>query len=195
MTRVFTTAKGAVTAWAVSTAALPSAAAEWIVDEQASRIGFQATQMGAPFRGEFHDYEATIAFDPDDPDSGSALVTVTVASLDTGNDERDAAALGPLWFDAATYSTATFASDGFTALDDNHYRADGRLSMRGVTHVAAFTFALDIAEEGNRRVAHVSGVLPVSRSDFGIGRGEWASDGVIGDRVTIEIELTAKAAR
>jgi polyisoprenoid-binding protein YceI len=36
-------------------------------------------------------------------------------------------------------------------------------------------------------------MFPVARTEFGIGQGQWASEGVIGDQVLIQVELTAKS--
>ena len=51
------------------------AAAEWIVDAEASRIAFSGTHTGRAFTGSFRKWVADIAFDPDDLPSSKAVVT------------------------------------------------------------------------------------------------------------------------
>ncbi|TVR81288.1 MAG: polyisoprenoid-binding protein [Rhodospirillales bacterium] len=179
----------AVVAVILATAA---SAAEWIVDVDESRIGFRATQMGAQFEGRFHRFSADVRFDPDDPGAGRAALTVEIASVDTGNAERDEAMQTAVWMGAAEHPAATFETDRIEGVGDGRYRAEGRLSLRGTSRevVFPFTFALRNGD-GDSDVAVVTGEIPVSRTEFGIGRGEFAGDGVIGDRVVIGVELVA----
>lgn len=175
-------------------AALPrmGIAEEWILDPESSRIGFQAFQMGAPFEGAFESYRGSIVFDPARLDESKVTVIVDIGSVNSRNAERDAAIRSADWFDASTHPTATFVSESFTALGDNRFEAPGKLTMRGVTRPVVFPFTYSVVlQENGRRVARVEGAFPVARSEFGIGQGQWAGDGVIGDRVVIQIGLTA----
>ena len=175
-------------------------AEEWIPVPEESRIGFRAIQMGAPFDGEFTRYRASIVFDPDRLEQSRVLFTVDIDSVDTQNAERDAAIQTADWFDAGKHPTATFASNAITALGESRYEARGTLTMRGVARSVVFPFTFDAVgpEEGRAQHdgggrARVEGEFPVARTEFGIGQGQWASEGVIGDRAVIQIELTAKS--
>jgi polyisoprenoid-binding protein YceI len=172
-------------------APLHAVAEEWVADPEQSRIGFRALQMGAPFDGTFERYHASIVFDPDRLDQSRVSFSVDIASVDTRNAERDAAIQSADWFDAATHPTATFVSEAFTALGDSRYQAEGALTMRGVTRAVVFPFTLDLVVQEGHQVAKVDGAFPVARTEYGIGQGEWASDGVVGDRVLIQVDLTA----
>lgn len=180
----------AVVAVVLATAA--ASAAEWIVDVEESRIGFRATQMGAQFEGRFRRVSADVRFDPDDPEAGRAAFTVEIPSVDTGNAERDEAMQTAVWMGAAEHPAATFETDRIERAGDGRYRAEGRLTLRGTTREVVFPFTFAPRNgDVDSDVAVVTGEIPVSRTEFGIGRGEFAGDGVIGDRVVIEVELVA----
>lgn len=175
-------------------------AEEWVPVPEESRIGFQAIQMGAPFEGEFKSYRASIVFDPDRLDQSRVSFTVDIGSVDTRNAERDAAIQTADWFDARTHPTATFVTDAITALGGSRYEARGALTMRGVTRPVVFPFTLNLmgleeggAQQDGGRRARVEGEFSVARTEFGIGQGQWAGEGVIGDQVLIQVDLTAKA--
>jgi polyisoprenoid-binding protein YceI len=172
----------------------------WVPVREESRIGFRAIQMGAPFEGEFTSYRASIVFDPDRLDQSRVSFTVDIGSVDTRNAERDAAMQTADWFDASTHPTATFATDAITALGGSRYEARGTLTMRGVMRPVVFPFTLHLigpekggAQQDGGQLARVEGEFPVARTEFGIGQGQWASEGVIGDQVLIQVDLTAKA--
>lgn len=173
-------------------------AEEWVPVPEESRIGFRAIQMGAPFDGEFTNYRASIVFDPDRLEQSQVFFTVDIDSVDTQNAERDAAMQTADWFDASNHPTATFASDAITALGESRYEARGTLTMRGVARSVVFPFTFDVvepekggAQQDGTQLARVEGAFAVARTEFGIGQGQWASEGVIGEQVLIQVELTA----
>lgn len=107
----------------------------------------------------------------------------------------DAAARGPEWFDSANHPTAAFEVTGLTGLGGDRYRADARLTLRGTTRKVALPVTVRIADDGGRRTARMAGDLTISRGDFAIGTGRWAGDGVVGDAVTVLVEIVAHARR
>jgi len=165
----------------------------WTVDEDASRLAFQATQLSAPFDGAFNSYAADVAFDPNDLPASRVRVEIDVTSIDTGNAERDTAALGPDWFDSANHPTAVFETTSFSGAGDGRYEARAKLTIRGETRDVVLPFTLGIREDQGRTTAQIAGELTISRGDFGVGRGQWAGDGVVGDAVVIRVEITAHA--
>src|SRR4051812_46642562 len=60
-------------------------------------------------RGRFPDVTGTITIE-DEPEHSHVEVEIQVATLDTGNAERDAHLRGPDFFDAGTYPAMTFRS-------------------------------------------------------------------------------------
>lgn len=166
-----------------------SAAAQppsWSVEPAESSIVFVATQLGAPFEGEFRTFEADIRFDRDDLENSMASVTIDIGSLDTGEDQRDGQAKGPDFFDVAAHPTAIFKTTSITATDTG-YLADATLEMKGISKPVQMPFTLDIS--GND--ARMSGSLVVDRTDWTVGTGEWLSGDTVGLNVEIRIDLLA----
>ena len=176
--------------WSANARAEPTV---WTVDPAQSRIGFQAEQLNAPFEGRFARYVADVAFDPDDLAASSVRVTVDVTSLDTGNSERDSTAQGADWFASTDHPKAVFESDRFVRTGKGRYEAQARLTLRDATHPVVFPFSLRIEQAGAGRIARVAGDLPISRTAFGVGQGQWAGEGTIGDQVIIQVQLLARS--
>jgi len=160
----------------------------WRTVPEQSEISFEATQMGGKFTGRFSEFQADIRFDPSNLADASATVLVAIASVDTRNEDRDAQIVGPDWFDSAAFPQARFQTTAFRR-DGERYVATARLTLRDVTRTVELPFTLEL-EDGN---AAMTGELVVSRTEFGIGRGQWTDTAVVGDAVTIRIRLRASA--
>jgi len=168
--------------------AADASAMTWRAVPERSEISFEATQMGAAFTGRFSEFQADIRFDPANLTDASATVLVTIDSVDTRNEDRDAQIVGPDWFDSAAYPKARFETTAFRR-NGAHYVATARLTLRDVTREVELPFTLEI--EGRNAV--MTGQLVVNRTAFGIGRGQWTDTAVVGDEVTIRIRLQANA--
>lgn len=173
----------AIAGWTASASAEPQS---WAVDPAESEIVFVATQLGAPFEGVFRRFEADIRFDQDDLPNSSVTVTIDVASLDTGEDQRDGQAKGPEFFDVANHPKAIFRTSSITKTDSG-YVADGSLEMKGITKPVQLPFTLDFSGSG----ARMSGGLVIDRTDWTVGTGEWLSGDTVGLNVEIRIDLSA----
>lgn len=171
---------------AVTPAAM--AAPSWTVDMAQSRLGFVGTQMGAPFEGRFQRFATSVAFSPDDLAGSRVVVTIDMASADTGNRERDGLLPARPWFDVATHPEAKFATTGFRHLGGNRFEVAGTLTLRGRSRDLVIPVSIDIAGAE----ARVEGATKINRLDFGIGEGEWANPAVVGLEVEIRFALTAR---
>lgn len=176
---------------AIAMAPVYAVAEEWVPDPEQSRIGFRALQMGAPFEGQFKRYRASIVFDPARLDQSQVSFIVDIDSVDTQNAERDATIQSADWFDASNHPAAIFVSEAFTAVGDDRYEAEGALTMRGVTRPVVFPFTLNVDVQDGRQIARVDGAFSVARTEYGVGQGQWASEGVVGGQVLIQVDLTA----
>ena len=75
----------------------------------------------------------------------------------------------------------------------DRYEAHGQLTIRDVTRDVVLPFELTIEETGGGKVANAVGELTISRLDYGVGQGEWASTKTVGEEVVIRIEIVASA--
>ena len=162
----------------------------WTVEED-SRVGFVATQSGAPVEGVFEAFTAEIAFDPDNLAASRVAVVIDVASVNSESKDRDDTIRSAALFDVAQWPEARFAAEGFTALGGDRFEAAGELTMRDATLPVVLPFTLTITEEAGVQRARASGELEVSRIDYGIGQGLWADTSVVGEAVVIRIDITA----
>jgi polyisoprenoid-binding protein YceI len=176
-----------VATWLVVTGASPSSASSWKVDPARSRISFSGTQTGEAFNGQFANYQATIEFDPANPDAGHALIVIDMAGAKTGDSQRDEALPAEDWFDVEHFSNAQFEVKKFTSKGANAYEADGTLSIRNISRDVILPFTLEIKDG----VAHAKGHVDLMRNLFGVGQNAWATDEYVGFPVGIDVDLIA----
>lgn len=171
-------------------AVAPALAKTWQMDPAHSTLTFTNAYQNVEYTGQFRRFTAAITYDPSDLAHSKFDVSVDVTSLDTQNSERDHAALGADFFDAAKFPRAHFITTSFRKATDGEVLADGTLTLRGVTKPV--TLAVKFVPHGGTATLDVSARL--KRLDFGIGTGQWADPSMIGDGVTVHghLLLTAK---
>jgi polyisoprenoid-binding protein YceI len=172
---------------ATSLAASPAGAAHWTVDYAKSRLGFTAQWSGEPFSADFKRWNADIDFDPTDLAHSQVAVTVDLASEASDEPEFDSGLKGAQGFETSHFPTAHFLTKSFTAKSADGYVAAGTLTMHGMSRDIVLPFTLAILG----RVAHMKGTAHVVRTDFAVGRGDWAAPTPVSHDVTVTIDLTA----
>jgi polyisoprenoid-binding protein YceI len=167
-------------------AAAPALAGERPLLADKSEIGFTVTQMGAGVSGHFRRFAAKIDLDPARPETGTAEISVDIASLSTGEPDADTEALARPWLDAAGFPRATFRSSGLRALGNGRYEVRGLLSIKGKPREIAVPFTLEPQPDGTLLA---SGEFTIRRTDFGIGGGEWNEDDLVANEVPVRFRL------
>jgi polyisoprenoid-binding protein YceI len=177
--------------------ATPALAATWQADAAHSMLTFTNTYQNVEYTGQFRRFSARIDYDPTDLAHAKFDVSVDITSLDTQNAERDHAALGADFFDAAKFPRAHFVTTAVHKTADGKVVADGVLTLRGVSKPVMLEVVF--MPHGNTATLVVTARL--KRLDFGIGTGQWADPSLIGDGVTVRGHLvltratTSKTAR
>ncbi|MDX1541372.1 MAG: YceI family protein, partial [Geminicoccaceae bacterium] len=159
-----------------------------------SEIGFTAYQKGQPVKGEFEEFVASVKLDPEQPESGRISVEIMTDSITTGHKDRDGALRSSSFFETKTWPSATFASDRIEANGSGTYDATGKLTIRDVTKEVVLPFTLEVGpdpDDPSRQLATARGDLTISRLDYGVGQGDFASTSTVGDEVDIHIEIDA----
>jgi len=164
---------------AQETAALETVASDWTV--QSGAISIKIDQFGSEVTGSFEDWTAAITFNPD-TGLGTTEVTIAITSLTLGSVTSQA--LGPDFFDTATFPTAVFAAD-LTPTDDGHM-ASGTLQIRDKTLPIEMPFALSTADG----VTSMKAMTTLDRLDFDIGKG-MGDESSLKFPVDVQITLTA----
>lgn len=165
---------------------LEAAASDWQVSDGSLSIGI--TQLGSAVTGEFTDWTAAITFDPRDTPgpAGSVEVTINIGSLTLGT--VSAQAMGPDFFDAERFPTATFTGQIERTADG--YTATGPLTIKGTSQDLTLPFDLVLSEG----TATAQGAALVKRLDFGVGQSMPTADS-LGFDVEIRFDLTASRAQ
>lgn len=176
-----------LTAFASLFVAAPAAAAPWAVDYERSEIRFEATQEGEAFTGVFERFVAEVVFDPADPASGSAEVTIDLDSARTGDASKDGAMDDKAWFHTKEHPKARFLVEGFSAEGDGRFRAAGVLTLKGESRNVDLPFRFEEADG----LAIVEGETTLDRTAFGVGAD--GQDGV-SNEVRVVIRLEARRA-
>lgn len=172
-------------------AAAPAAAPAWTVDKAASKIRFKSSFAGTAFEGGFSRWDAKINFDPKNLAGSKAVVTIDLASVATGDADRDQTLPTADWFNTAKFPRATFTTTGFRALGGNRYQANGTLTLKGTSRPVTLPFTLAIQDD----TARVTGQATLNRSQFKVGQGQFAGADTVPFEVTVPIVLVAKRAK
>jgi cytochrome b561/polyisoprenoid-binding protein YceI len=176
---------------AATEAAAPEAALKdpvaWVVQKGAS-LTFTASWSGEAIEGQFKSWKADILFSPQALDRSKVTVAIDMASVGTGDAQRDESLPSGDFFDTAEHPKATFTAAKFRKTGEGKYVADGTLDLRGVKKPLSLPFTLKI--DGDTATAR--GVTTLDRTTFGVGQGEWASTDQIGASVKVAFSLTAK---
>lgn len=163
----------------------------WDIDKGRSRIDFQGKQFGGKMHGRFMRFTTEIRLDPKRLEDSMINAVVEMDSVDTYNSERDEELLSANWFNASSYATADFVSTNIRRVGKG-YETTGWLTMLGVRKEVTFPFEIRIhsAQDGPSQ-AELHGEATLRRTDFGIGKGEWAATDIVGDEVKIVVEIKA----
>lgn len=158
------------------------------VDAEASTLSFRFSQMGVTLDGSFPTFDATVQFDPDQPEAANTVIEVPIASIDTGSDEGDEEARAKTWFNTEAHPTARFESTQVKALGDNTFEVTGNLTIKGNTQEVTMPVTYTPGDDA----ATLDGSFVIQRGDFAIGEGIWADDEVVAHDITINFHMVAR---
>ena len=165
----------------------------YAIDPSHSNVSFEVRHMGiATVRGSFKKFEGQIDA------SGDAPVlegTVEVASIDTGDENRDGHLQAPDFFDVAQYPQISFHSTGTEPAADGQIRLLGEITIKGTTKPIELTGT--VAENGqdpwgNERIGfEVSGAI--DRRDFDLKWNQTLPNGnlLVANEVKLLVSVSA----
>lgn len=173
---------GASPGQALSTSSLPV----WNIDYANSTIKFSAEQAGAPFTGQWQQWQATMQFSEKMLSDARFDVRIDIASVTSGDAERDGYIVGEEFFDQANYQTARFFTEQIYQTE-NGYSASAKLTMKGITQPIDFKF--NVASQGDQRT--LTGTAVVDRLAWNIGTGDWSDTSWVGRFVDVRVHVIA----
>lgn len=184
----------------LTTAAVP-AAAPWNVDAPHTAVTFSVKHFFTPVKGQFDQFDIQLNYDPAAPENSSVRVDIPVASVNTGNERRDAHLKSGDFFEADANPRITFVSERVIRVSDTELVVRGPLTIKGRTRTIDLPVkilgVMDVPAEmqemlmGVKHIASFQASLTLDRRDFGVGVGSWAATAVVGKDVTIDIAVEA----
>ena len=161
--------------------------ATWVSQPEASELAFAAWYDDEKLPGKFNAFQARVTLDETRAGPGVLRVLVDLASADMNDREINAELAEPDWFYVAAFPSAEFSSDHVRRVESG-FVAVGHLRLKGIDKAVEVPF--EWQQDGN--TATLSGTVVLSRRQWQIGVGEWASDARLEDRV--ELRYTVKLA-
>ena len=150
-----------------------------------SEIVFVSKQMGVPVEGRFKKFDAQIALDPKQPESGQVALRIDLGSASLGIEETDAELQKPEWFNTAKFPQASFQSSAIKPLGGGKYMVDGKLTIKGSSQ----DLHVPVALVQNGTTSTATGAFALKRLDYKIGSGEWGDTSMVADEVQIKFKL------
>jgi polyisoprenoid-binding protein YceI len=144
--------------------------------------------MNVPVEGKFTKFTAQLDFDPSKPTAGSANLTIDTSSYDLGDESYNQQVRGKEWFDTARFPNATFVSSVITSAGEaNQFRVNGKLTIKGKSQNVVVP--VTVTRQGASQT--FDGSLPIKRTQYDIGTGEWKDTSVVADDVVIRFHIVA----
>lgn len=145
--------------------------ATWTLDKDHSEIRFKAKHlMITTVTGQFGEYEAVVDNNGEDFTNAKIGFTAKVASINTGNSQRDDHLRGDDFFNVEEFPELTFKSNGMNKISDNEYKVDGEMTIRDATRKVSLNVEFaGIANDpwGNTKAGFAFNTK-LNRKDFGL---------------------------
>lgn len=168
----------------------------WAFDPAHSSVEFKTKHMMvASVRGKFAGVEGTITGDLNQAELARIDVRIDAASIDTRNEGRDTHLRSADFLDVETYPVITYQSTRIERMEDDRFRVQGDLTIRGTTR--AIELEAEINGTGTspwgQEVVGMSVTGVLNRKDYGLNWNVALETGgfLVGDTITIEIEIEA----
>ena len=172
------------------------AQSSWEIDPAHSNVQFGVRHMMiSTVHGKFTKFTATATGDEKDAAHAGVQASIDAASIDTGDEKRDAHLKTADFFDAEKFPTITFKSTKVEAAGDRRFKLHGDLTMHGVTKPVVLDVEATPEVKGMRGEtrAGARATTKINRKDFGISWSKSMDGGgvVVGDEVEVTIDVEA----
>ncbi|MFF4751916.1 YceI family protein [Streptomyces sp. NPDC002514] len=175
---------------------LAAVTGDYTIDTAHTSIGFAARHaMVTNVRGSFQEFSGTLHLDGSDPAKSTASIDVTLASVETGNADRDTHLKSADFFKTDEFPTMAFRSTKAEALGGDDYRITGDLTILGTTKplVIDLEFNGTIQDPfGNERVGF-EGKAEILRSEWGLTWNAALETGgvLVSDKIKLNFDISA----
>lgn len=170
-----------------------AAAPRWSFDPPHCQIIFTIKHIFAPVMGQFHKFDGTIHFSPEDLAGSKVDLSIAVDSIDTGVAARDQHLKSAEFFDVANYPVIRFVSESFSKRGQDQYAVKGQLTMKEITKPVEIVFTYLGRKvspmDDKQMVMGFKGGFPLDRLDYHVGTGKYYQMGVVGNQVELYLHL------
>ncbi len=183
------------TSFDTPTTAIDDITGDYTLDVSHSRLGFVARHaMVTKVRGQFAAFTGTARIDEATPADSKVDLTLDVASIETGNPDRNGHLTSGDFFDAETYPTITFTSTDVKR-DGSDWIIAGDLTIKDVTKSVVIPFEQTGSARdpfGNVRVGF-EGETTINRKDWGLTWNAALETGgvLVSEKIKLEFDISA----
>jgi polyisoprenoid-binding protein YceI len=178
-----------------ATSSAPGTVTTWKLDPAHSHAEFKVKHMMiSNVKGSFSGLSGVLNLDESDYTHSTVEASIPVATLKTGDDQRDGHLKSADFFDAEKFPTVTFKSTNIDSTGGADYQVTGDLTLHGVTKSVTFSVE-DVSEPskdpwGNQRIG-LSASTKLNRKDFGLTWNSALETGgvLVGEEVTVSLEV------
>jgi polyisoprenoid-binding protein YceI len=173
---------------------LGNATSTWSIDPAHSAAEFKVKHMMiSNVKGKFTGLTGTLTLNEGDVSKSSIEASIPVATINTGDEQRDGHLKSADFFDAEKFANMTFTSVKVVPSGDGD-KVTGDLTLHGVTKQV--TFDVEGPSEpakdpwGNMRIG-LSATAKINRKDFGLAWNAALETGgvLVGEEVTITLDV------
>jgi polyisoprenoid-binding protein YceI len=169
-------------------------AGKWSIDPVHSEVGFSVRHMMvSKVRGRFTEFSGELVTG-ERPEDSSVTAEISLSSINTGQEQRDAHIRSADFFEVETFPTMTYRSTG-VRVEDGDFVLDGDLTLKGVTKNVPLRLELNgfgpDAYGGTR--AGFTATAEINRRDFNVNFSAPMQNGgaVVADKIQIHLEIEA----
>jgi polyisoprenoid-binding protein YceI len=173
----------------------PAALTTWKIDPAHSAAEFKVKHMMiSNVKGKFSGLSGLLSLNEADLTASSVEAAIDVATISTGDPQRDGHLKSADFFDAEKFPTFTFKSVAVHQDAPGEVAVTGELTLHGVTRTATFAVEGPSAPAkdpwGNIRVG-LSATAKINRKDFGLTWNSALETGgvLVGEEVTITLDV------
>lgn len=173
----------------------PSALTTWNIDPAHSSAEFKVKHMMiSNVKGKFSGISGILKLNEADTTQSGIEASIPVATIATGDDQRDGHLKSAEFFDAEKFPSLTFKSLSVRFNGPGDHEVTGELTMHGVTKTVTFAVEGPSAPAkdpwGNTRIG-LSATAKINRKDFGLGWNAALETGgvLVGEEVAISLDV------
>jgi polyisoprenoid-binding protein YceI len=178
--------------------------ARWVFEPGHTAAEFSVRHMMVTnVRGHFKNVHGVLEFDPENPRSSRAEVTIQAGAIWTGEHDRDAHLRSSDFLDTDSHGVITFRSTAVDLVGGHAYQVRGDLTIRGITRAVVLNVEYlgqwqtpwweDGVDKGPKTRAGFMATTTINRHDFGVSWNAQLEKGglVVGNLVEITIDAEA----